>query len=83
MKQELSPVKAAGLIGLAIVVLGGALYWFMGTEAGQGHPPETEMIKPEEARQRYDQYNGGPGGGPGGTGAEAEARARGVPPPGG
>lgn len=79
MKQELSPVKAAGLIGLAIIVLGGVLYWYMGSESAQGHPPETERLKPEEARQRYDQYTGGAGGSPGGTGAEAAARAQGVP----
>lgn len=89
MKAQLSPAKTAAFIGLAVIVIGGALFYFLNGPAGQGHAPETELIKPQEAAERYKQYTETPGGPPGATppgvpgGAEAAARAQGVPGQGG
>lgn len=56
MKQEISPLKAGGLILIALAAVGGAAFWFTNSGAAAGHAPETEQLKPHEAQEYYKQY---------------------------
>lgn len=80
MKKELTPATIGIIIALAVVVLGGIGFMYLGNAGTASNPgKEREELEAQAAASRYQGItgqtsNGAPQGGP--PQGEAEARAR-------
>ncbi len=84
MKKELSTGAMAGIVGLAVVVIGGLGYmWYSKIVAEPPMDQAREKMEAAAAKARYDGFKnrggesgGAPSGAPAGAGSSPEAAAR-------